>query len=114
MDKGFGPALGPAAVASAADLFRAAGYTVRTAPSDWQLSRSSAPDALQNQLIDGWADAAAELAPDRIASINRWRRTRLDHVADGRSLLVVGHHDLAAVVSDDARDARLASGPAGV
>jgi hypothetical protein len=111
-DKGFGPALGPAAVASAADLFRAAGYVVRTAPSDWQLSRTSAPDAMQEQLIGGWADAAAEMAPDRRASIDWWRRTRLDHVANGRSRIVVGHRDLAAVPSDDALDASLVTAPA--
>jgi hypothetical protein len=113
-DKGFGPALGPAAAATAADLFRAAGYVVRSAPSDWRVTRTTAPDALQNELIDGWAKAAAEMALDRRASIDRWRSKRLDHVANGGSLLVVGHHDLAAVLSDDARDARLASGATGV
>ena len=106
-DKGFGPALGPAAVATAAHLYRGAGFMVRTAPSDWVLSRTSAPDELQNQLIDGWAAAAASVARDKATSIDRWRRKRLDHVATGRSLLTVGHQDLAAVPSDDARHARL-------
>ena len=96
-DKGFGPALGPGAVRAAVDLFQGAGYDVRTAPSDWVLSRTSAPDALQEQLIDGWAEAAAAIAPDRAAIVAAWRRRRLDHVASGRSRLVVGHQDVAAV-----------------
>jgi hypothetical protein len=97
-DKGFGPALGPAAVRAAIDLFQSAGYDVRTAPSDWLLSRTSAPDALQEQLIEGWAEAAAAIAPDKAAIVGSWRRRRLDHVASGRSRLVVGHQDVAAVL----------------
>jgi SAM-dependent methyltransferase len=106
-DKGFGPALGPAAVAGAVGLFRSVGYDVRTAPSDWRLSRTSASDALQNQLIDGWAEAAGAVSPDKARSIDGWRWRRRDHVAAGRSLLIVGHHDLAAVPSHDARHPRL-------
>ena len=101
-DKGFGPALGPGALRAAVDIFQGAGYDVRTAPSDWVLSRTSAPDALQEQLIDGWAGAAAAIAPDRAAIVAAWRRRRLDHVASGRSRLVVGHHDVAAVLSRNA------------
>ena len=113
-DKGFGPALGPSAVARAVDLFRAAGYVVRTASSDWVLMRTSAPDALQRELIDGWADAARTIAPDQLSSIDEWRRKRRNHVASGRSILVVGHHDLAAVRSDDAGHARLFAGSAAI
>ena len=96
-DKGFGPALGPAAVAAAADLFRSMDYAVRIASSDWVLSRISAPDELQDQLIEGWAEAAAAVAPDRAAAVDGWRSRRLDHVASGRSLVTVGHQDLACV-----------------
>jgi SAM-dependent methyltransferase len=98
-DKGFGPALGPAAVATAADLFRSMDYVVRIVPSDWVLSRMSAPDELQDQLIKGWAEAAAAVAPDRAAAVDGWRRKRLDHVARGRSLMTIGHQDLAAMPS---------------
>jgi hypothetical protein len=96
-DKGFGPALGPAAVAAAADLFRSSGHDVRIAASDWILHRASAPDALQEQLIDGWADAAAEIAPDRAVVVEAWRQTRRGHVTSGQSVLTVGHQDLAAL-----------------
>jgi hypothetical protein len=96
-DKGFGPALGPAAASAAADLFQSMGYVVRTAASDWSLSRLSAPDELQEQLIEGWAEAANVIARDQRAAIDGWRVRRLDHVANGRSLVTVGHQDLAAV-----------------
>ena len=96
-DKGFGPALGPSAVAAAADLFRSSGHDVRIAASDWVVRRASAPDALQEQLIDGWADAAADMAPDRAGLIETWRRTRRSQVTSGQSVLTVGHQDLAAL-----------------
>jgi hypothetical protein len=96
-DKGFGPALGPAAVATAADLFRASGHEVRIIASDWILRRSSAPDLLQEQLIDGWAEASTEIAVDRAGIIEAWRRKRRRHVTSGQSMLTVGHQDLAAL-----------------
>jgi hypothetical protein len=126
-DKGFGPALGPGASAYAADCFAAAGYEVRTERSDWVLDASTpdlkvGPTAshvgpsflgppkrereggssgaipeLQRKLIDGWADAAGEIARADAKAIDAWRRRRLDHVDAGRSRIVVGHSDLAAV-----------------
>jgi hypothetical protein len=93
-DKGFGAALGPDAAATAERLFAAAGYHVHREPSDWVLS----PDArgLQRALIDGWAQAAAEMAPGESETIESWRTRRLAHVEHGRSRLQVGHQDLAA------------------
>jgi hypothetical protein len=93
-DKGFGPALGPDACEEAAQSFAARGYQVRRERSDWALE----PDAhdLQAQLIEGWASAAADMAPDRSGSLQDWKARRLEHVAAGRSRLVVGHEDLAA------------------
>lgn len=93
-DKGFGPALGPAAVDAAAVHFADAGYRIRREPSDWILRGDSLE--LQRQLIVGWAEAAAALAPDEAASIFGWRTRRLEHVDGHRSQLIVGHEDLAA------------------
>ena len=98
-DKGFGAALGPSAVATATDLFRNSGYEVRTAASDWVLRRASAPDPLQEQLIDGWAEAAVAMAPDRAGVIEAWRQKRRSHVIRGQSVLTVGHQDLAALLT---------------
>jgi hypothetical protein len=94
-DKGFGPALGPSGTGVAAECLAAHGYAVEQAASDWRL----APDAraLQGELIDGWARAAAEMSPADRDRIERWRLGRMAHVEAGRSTVVVGHQDLAAV-----------------
>ena len=96
-DKGLGPALGPAAVTRAVALFRDRGYHVLTAASDWLLDDRSAPRVLQRQLIEGWAEAASAIAPEQAEMISEWRARRDRHVAEGRSILRVGHQDVAAL-----------------
>ena len=93
-DKGFGPAAGPDAVDCAERYFASAGYRVRREPSDWVLP----PDAreLQRQLIEGWAEAAVEVAPEQSPLINSWLTRRLAHVEGNHSRILVGHEDLAA------------------
>ena len=91
-DKGFGPALGPDATRIATNCFEALEYQVRRARSDWIVAPESRE--LQRQLIDGWARAAAEIAPAREAVIDGWRDRRLAHVVAGRSEIAVGHEDL--------------------
>jgi hypothetical protein len=93
-DKGFGPALGPMATDCAERAFTALGYRVLRDRSDWVLQADASQ--LQQELIDGWARAAIDVAPERVASIGAWRARRLSHVANGRSDLRVGHDDLAA------------------
>jgi hypothetical protein len=94
IDKGFGPALGPDAAASAARAFAALGYHVRRERSDWVLAEDMRD--LQQQLIEGWADAAGEIAPEERRRVSGWKTSRLAHVGAGRSRIVVGHDDLAA------------------
>ena len=60
-DKGFGPAAGPEAIECAARSFAAVGYHVRRESSDWVLPPYMRE--LQRQLIEGWAEAALEIAP---------------------------------------------------
>ena len=94
-DKGLGgPALGPDAVSCAARQFAAVGYHVQREPSDWTLGPEVAD--VQRMLIDGWAQAATEVAPEHLSTIAFWRERRLAHVDAGRSQIVVGHDDLAA------------------
>ena len=92
-DKGFGPALGPSAPHYAEQVLAALGYRLQSRKSDWRIARSDA--ALQRALIDGWLEAAVEIAPERGAALEDWRRRRLAHIAAGRSTLVVGHVDLS-------------------
>jgi hypothetical protein len=100
-DKGLGgPAVGPEAWVTAENAFVDAGYRVERATSDWLIEPWDRE--FQRQLIEGWAYAAREIAPlqgtpyqaDMIAD---WLRRRLAHVAAGRSHIVVGHVDMAAL-----------------
>jgi hypothetical protein len=93
-DHGFGPAAGPEAGECAARCFAAVGYHVRREASDWVLL----PDTreLQRQLIEGWAQAALEIAPGQAAVVGSWLARRLAHVEAGRSRVIVCHEDLAA------------------
>ena len=89
-----GRAEGPDAGAVAEQCFLQEGYRVRREPSDWRLGPADCD--VQRLLIEGWAEAATEVAPDRAPAIARWRTRRLAHVEAGRSRVVVGHDDLAA------------------
>jgi SAM-dependent methyltransferase len=91
-DKGFGPALGPAATASATQLLEAAGFTVATAASDWRLGPRDTE--MQRALIEGWVEAAREI--DATAALERWRSRRLEELVDGGLGLTIGHQDLFA------------------
>jgi hypothetical protein len=94
-DKGLGgPAAGPGAAVRAEQCFKDAGYSVRREPSDWMLSSADAD--VQRALVDGWAEAAMEMAPEQALLFGDWRARRLAHVDAGRSRLTVGHDDLAA------------------
>lgn len=91
-DKGFGPALGPGAAPAAEMTFRAHGYDVRAARSDWFVG--PAEQALQRALLDGWRGAAVELAPERGSTLAAWHERRRAHVAAGRSAFRIGHSDI--------------------
>jgi hypothetical protein len=91
-DKGFGPALGPAALERTASLLGAMGYRVEEERSDWHIGPEAG--ALQRALIDGWAAAAIEVEPEQAESIERWRERRLERLHAGESRLRVGHRDV--------------------
>lgn len=94
-DKGLGgPAAGPGAVATAVQRFIAAGFVVEQQPSPWLIPPQAG--ALQCLLVEGWAAAAAEMAPADAAQIADWCRRRLEHVSSGRSSIIVGHDDIGA------------------
>lgn len=94
-DKGLGGiAAGPDAVACAERCFTEIGYEVRIEPTDWNIGPSHAD--MQRYLINDWANAAGELAPELLPRITSWRDRRLAHIDAGRSRIIVRHHDLAA------------------
>jgi hypothetical protein len=64
------------------------------ANSDWHIGPDEA--ALQKALLDGWLEAALELAPAQRAGLVTWRRARQHAVDTGELRVQVGHHDLVA------------------
>jgi len=96
-DKGFGPALGGAAVPVLRRALQGSGYRVFSATSDWRLHslESAHAGAMQHALVDGMAQAACEQDPASIAALEAWRQRRHALAASGR--LSVGHVDLLAL-----------------
>jgi hypothetical protein len=97
-DKGFGPALGPAAPGHASETLERLDYRVTARHSDWRLGPGAGD--IQRALLDGWLEASAEVAPQRRAALEAWHRRRVAHVDAGRSTLVVGHVDLVGMLTD--------------
>ena len=90
-----GRAAGPDAAAIAVRCFTEVGYRAECVASDWNLGPGQSE--LQRSLIDGWAEAATETAPESASIIADWRTRRQNHVDAGRSRLAVGHEDVAAL-----------------
>ncbi len=93
-DKGFGPALGPAAAGHMAACLKDLGYQVHEDRSDWRLDWEDRN--MQVALLDGYAEAAAECDPGAKAEIAAWHERRRRLVDSGRSSLRVGHADIFA------------------
>lgn len=93
-DKGFGPALGPAAAKRAVDRFEHFGYAVVQGRSDWVFG----PDdrAIQEALFEGFAEVAAVTTQMTAVEIGGWLAQRRQHLAAGRSHLRIGHVDMFA------------------
>jgi len=83
-DKGFGPALGPSAVAYAETAFRHAGYVVETASSDWHLSAGP----LLTAVVDGISS---------VVGADAWAAARRAQEGNETLALTLGHTDLLAL-----------------
>jgi SAM-dependent methyltransferase len=96
-DKGFGPALGPAAAAFAIARFEALGYSVVHGTSDWMMG----PDdfEIQTEILAGWASAAHDMGALSQADTAAWLARRRDCIAAGSLSLSVGHVDFFAMPS---------------
>jgi hypothetical protein len=93
-DKGFGPALGPAAAQAAIERFEALGYSVQHGPSDWVFQPEDSE--IQSEVLTGWAMAAREIGTVFAAELLTWRQRRQQWIASGRSTIRVGHVDFFA------------------
>jgi hypothetical protein len=98
-DKGFGAALGPDAWRFAGRQLEQAGYEVRTADSSWHCG--AAERGLLDVLIEGWGQAAAEIAPADAQRSRAWCRLRLEQSARGELTASVGHQDLLAAPPEE-------------
>jgi hypothetical protein len=96
-DKGFGPALGPAAAAFAIARFEALGYSVVHGPSDWTMGPHDSD--MQSEILGGWASAAHGMGALPFADIAAWLMRRRAAIAAGSSSLRVGHVDFLAIPS---------------
>lgn len=96
--KGLGDALGPAAAEALPEALESAGLRVWSERSDWVLPSGRAETRrLGTALLEDWARAAIEVAPNDSASVLDWHRMRLDALASGTAGLAVGHVDVLAL-----------------
>lgn len=93
-DKGFGPALGPAAARAAVAHFERVGYTVTQGAADWIFGPQDRE--IQIETLSGWAAAARDGGDVPLVDVIGWLTRRRDLVAAGRSSIRVGHLDLFA------------------
>ena len=82
-DKGFGPALGPAAADAAIARFKSLGYSVKHGRSDWVIGPQD--QDIQNEILAGWAHAAREIDALTLADTAAWLTRRRD-IRCGRTL----------------------------
>jgi SAM-dependent methyltransferase len=93
-DKGFGPALGPAAARAAVAHFERVGYAVTQGAADWIFGPQDRE--IQIETLSGWAAAARDGGDVPLVDVIGWLTRRRDLVAAGRSSIRVGHLDLFA------------------
>lgn len=93
-DKGFGPAVGPAAPAHLADQLRIAGYAVLEGDSPWRLG--PADGRLIDELHAGVVGAVSETRAVDPRTLEAWAKAR-------RTGAEVGHTDTLAFPEDAAR-----------
>lgn len=90
-DKGFGPALGPTAAKTFAQLLSQHGYSAVSGDSLWELGERDA--ALIARLAKGFAQAATEIEPEARHMFARWALMRTD-----ATQVTIGHRDVFATM----------------
>lgn len=97
-DKGLGEALGGDAHQALYHAMAQQGYVVEEVSTPWRLvAGSHEQQPMVSSLINGWAEAATEQAPEAATRIAEWRTARLDAVERGQVGVWVGHRDLLAL-----------------
>jgi hypothetical protein len=91
-DKGFGPALGPAASGLTRQILTANGYHTLSARSDWRLTPELR--SIQHNMVQGWCDALRTHTQQTPLELDGWSERRRVHIEAGLSTLIIGHCDL--------------------
>jgi SAM-dependent methyltransferase len=102
-DKGFGPALGPAAARVMTQRLREHGAVIVEGRSEWRFG--PADRAIQAALLDDLAAAASAIDPAAAGAVGGWRTRRHVLIAAGRSALTISHTDLFAAPAAQRRAA---------
>lgn len=95
-DKGFGPAAGPRAAATLADVLRQAGYSVETGDSPWILKPADAE--LIRALVKGIAGAVEETGLIVDKGLADWTFYRESICDQKGSRMMTGHTDIFATL----------------
>ncbi len=93
-DKGFGAAMGPLASDQAIERLAARHFNIRHADADWVLDGNDA--VLQEQLVQGWYQAACEQDVLDRRELDRWLVRKLESVRAKHVRVTVGHTDIWA------------------
>lgn len=93
-DKGFGPALGPAAPGWFAARLIAGGFSVEQIPSPWRLGTDDA--TMLDALVETVSESAAEQNPQALRLAAAWASRRRAQVSAGILSATVGHVDILA------------------
>jgi hypothetical protein len=100
-DKGFGAALGPAAVDAMLAKLQVRGYRADSARSDWHIDAGHA--AMLLRMVDECAAVAGSMLSasggqvDEVNQVDRWAMLRRQQAAAGTLTLQVGHRDVLAL-----------------
>ena len=102
-NKGFGAALGPAAIMYVREAMEKRGYVAVTGESPWQLeSRTHAGDAdLQRVLLNDWVTSLTEWQPRHGLRLQSWLNRRITLLESGFATLRIGHEDLLCWADGD-------------
>lgn len=93
-NKGFGPALGPGAAASAERIFRSLGYSFAKGASDWVVAATDTKFLIE--MLEGWRHAAGEMGELSAGVLDGWFTRRRQAIEAGKLSLNVGHVDFFA------------------
>ncbi|MGQ7260617.1 glycosyltransferase [Vreelandella sp. V005] len=97
-NKGLGDALGGQAQEALATALEKADYRIEQEDTPWQLAAGDhEQQPLMTALLEGWAEAATEQAPEAAARIANWLARRQQSVTNGELGVWVGHRDLFAM-----------------